>query len=95
MGAITVDFSADLEFVLIEKQLLQIVLHLRQDQVKVTFREQVVNGPSAGFGLDGTLHCQGEGAYLSLQAGDISLDLAEDFYLQSVFQKSKVMADTS
>lgn len=88
---IRADFSADLEFVLVEKKLLQVALHLHQSQVKVTFGEQMVTGFSFGSSLDGAVHCQGEGAHPSLQAGDISLDLAEKLRgraLQFIIQKS-------
>ncbi len=90
------DFSADPEFVLVEKKLVQVALHLRQSQVKVAVRERIVTGFSDGSGLEGTVQCQGEQAHPSLQAGDISLDLAEELCeraLQFVIQKSKVMAD--
>lgn len=91
------DFSADLEFVLVEKKLIQVALHLRQSQVKVTVGEQTVAGLSCGSGSDGAVHCHGEGAHPSLQAGDISLDLAEELcerVLQFIVQKPKIMTDT-
>lgn len=95
---ISLDLSADLEFVLVEEKFLQVVLHLYQSQVEVAVGEQIVAALSSWFGCNRTVHCHGEGAHSSLQAGDISLDLAEKLcerVLQCIIQKSKVMADTS
>lgn len=71
------DLSADLEFVLVVKKLLQVELHLRQSQVELAVRERIVTALYSWSGCDGTVHRHGEGAHPSLQAGDISLDLAE------------------
>lgn len=90
------DFSADLEFVLVEKKLVQVALHLRQSQVEVSVGEQAVADLSWGLVVDGTVHRDGEGAHQSLQAGDVSLDLIEGFWaLQLVVQKCEVVADIS
>lgn len=92
-------FSADLEFVLVEQKLLQVALQRGQGLVEVTVG--VLPGTAAlcalGSGLDGTVHGEGQGAHHSLQAGDISLDLAEVVCvraLQFVIQKSEVVDDS-
>lgn len=79
-----------------EKQLVQVALHLGQSQVKVTVRERSVPGLSFGPGRGRTVHGQGEGAHPSLQAGHVGLDLAEELgerAPQLIIQKSKVTAD--
>lgn len=94
---IQADFSADLEFALVGKKLFQVELDLGQSQGKATVREQIVTGFCFGSSSDGTAHCQGEGPYSSLQAGDVNLDLAEkpcERGLQLIIQKPEVMADT-
>lgn len=90
------DFSADLEFVLVENKLLQVALHLGQSQMELAVGEHAVAGRSARSSLKGTVHGEGEGAHPSLQAGDISLDLAEelrDGVLQFIVQKSEILCD--
>lgn len=93
-----VDFSADPQFVLVEKKLVQEVLHLCQSKVKATVGEQMFTGLSCDSGLNGAVYHLSEGAQPSLQAGDVSLDLTEEVSgraLQLIVQKFKVMDDTS
>ena len=92
------DFSADLEFVLVEQKRLQVALQRGQGLVEVAVR--VLLGTAAlhprGSGLDGTFHDEGQGAHHALQAGDVSLDLAEVIGVrapQFIVQKSEVVDD--
>lgn len=96
MCAVSLNFSADLEFVLVEKKCFHVALDLRQSHVKVTLGERSVNGLFYRSGLEGTVHCLGKGAHPSFQGGDIDLDLGEELrvrILQFIIQKSKVMTD--
>ncbi|KAI9543197.1 hypothetical protein NQZ68_014128 [Dissostichus eleginoides] len=78
----------DLEFVLLEKKLIQVALHLGQSQLEPAVGEVGVGRLSSGSCLDGTVHSQGEGTNPSLQTGDISHNLADDIcerVLQLIF----------
>lgn len=79
-----------------EENLLHVALHLSQSLVQVTVGEQVPAGVCCGSRPHGAVHGEGEGAHPSLQAGDVSPDLAEKLRegaLQLLLQEAQVMAD--
>lgn len=86
--------SADLEHVPMEKNLLQVALHLVQNRVELGDKEADAGRPRCGSLLDGTVHGAGVGAHLSLQAEDVGLDLGEHLHaLQLRVQEAQVVAD--
>lgn len=73
-----VDSLADLEFVLVDDELLQVALHPGQSLINVTVWIHTGSDLCCGSVLDGAVQYLGEGAHTPPHAGDISLDLAED-----------------
>lgn len=89
-------FSADLKLVSVQVEAFQVVLHLGYGPVVVNVWKQKAADLCCGSGLEGTVHHQTERLNLSIQAGDVCLDLTEEISvraLQFIIQVFKVMAE--